>query len=126
MKFARIVFSIAGIWGLLVLTALYFSFDSIGSRNPPPITHPEFYYGFVAVAIAWQAAFLVIARDPMRFRLMMVPAMLEKFGYAASLAVLFAQERLHADQLVGAAADLLLGVLFLAAFVKTRAVIVRS
>ncbi len=38
MRFAKIVFWVAGIWGLLVLTPLYFMFDLIGRNDPPPIT----------------------------------------------------------------------------------------
>ena len=53
MKFAKIVFWVAGIWGVLILTPLYFIFDMIGRKDPPPITHPAFYYGFVGAALAW-------------------------------------------------------------------------
>ena len=35
MKFAKIVFWIAGIWGVLVLTPLYFMFDLIGPERSP-------------------------------------------------------------------------------------------
>ena len=42
MKFAKIVFWIAGIWGVLILTPLYFMFDTIGRQDPPAITHPAF------------------------------------------------------------------------------------
>jgi len=49
MKFAKIVFWCAGIWGFLVLTPLYFLFDRLGRQDPPPITHPGLYYGFVGV-----------------------------------------------------------------------------
>ena len=68
MKFAKIVFWIAGIWGLLVVPPLFFIFDRIGKDNPPPITHPGFYYGFATVTLAWQIAFILIARDPVRLR----------------------------------------------------------
>lgn len=40
MRFARIVFWIAGIWGLLVISTLFFMFGLIGRQDPPPITHP--------------------------------------------------------------------------------------
>jgi hypothetical protein len=46
MKFAKIVFWIAGGWGVLVLAPLYFMFDTIGRQDPPVITHPQFFYGF--------------------------------------------------------------------------------
>jgi hypothetical protein len=121
MKFAKVVFWIAGIWGLLILTPLYFMFDVIGRQDPPAITHPGFYYGFVSVALVWQTAFIVIARDPARFRLMMIPSMIEKFGYGASLLVLFLQRRLHAADLVFGGVDVLLGALFLLAFFRTSA-----
>ncbi len=80
MKFAKIVFWIAGIWGVLVLTPLYFMFDVIGRQDPPAITHPGFYYGFISVGLAFQAAFIAIARDPVRLRPMMIPSVLEKLG----------------------------------------------
>jgi hypothetical protein len=119
MKFAKIVFWIAGVWGFLVLTPLYFMFDLIGRQDPPAVTHPGFYYGFITVGLAWQVAFLVIARDPVRFRPMMIPSMVEKFGYGASLLVLYLEHRLHPSDLVFGGVDLLLGLLFLAAFFRT-------
>ena len=120
MKFAKVVFWIAGIWGALVLTPLYFIFDMIGRNDPPPITHPGFYYGFVSVGLAWQLAFIIIAHDPVRFRPMIIPSIIEKFGYGASLIVLYLQHRLHSSDLTLAAADLLLGILFVIAFFTTR------
>ena len=119
MKFARIVFWIAGIWGFLILTPLYFMFDAIGRQDPPPITHPGFYYGFISVGLAFQVIFLFIARDPVRFRPMMIPSMVEKFGYGASLLVLYLQRRLHPSDLVFAGVDVLFGLLFLGAFLRT-------
>jgi hypothetical protein len=121
MKFAKVVFWIAFIWGVLVLTPLYFMFDVIGRQDPPAITHPGFYYGFVSVGLAWQFVFLVIARDPVRFRLMMIPSVMEKFGYGASLLVLYFQQRIHPSDLVFAGVDSLLGVMFLLAFFRTSA-----
>src|SRR4051812_27729273 len=68
MRFARVTFFFAGAWGVLVLVPLYFALDLIGKKNPPAVTHSEFYYGFIGVAVAWQVAFFVIGRDPIRFR----------------------------------------------------------
>jgi len=93
VRFAQLVFRIAGIWGVLVLAPFYFLYDSVGNATPPPVTHPEFYYGFVAVGLVWQIAFLIIGSDPVRFRPMMIPAMLEKFGYVITLLVLYLQKR---------------------------------
>lgn len=119
MKFAKIVFWIAGIWGVLVLTPLYFIFDAIGRNDPPGITHPAFYYGFASVGLAFQFVFMVIALDPKRLRPMMLPSVLEKFGYGATLLVLYLQNRLRPQDLALGGIDLLFGVLFLAAFFKT-------
>lgn len=119
MKFAKVIFYLAFIWGVLVLTPLYFVFDMIGRIDPPPITHPGFYYGFLSAALAWQFAFLFIARDPVRLRPMMIPSILEKFGYGASFIVLYLQHRLHPQDLAFAGIDILLGILFLIALQKT-------
>lgn len=119
MKFAKIVFWGAGIWGVLVLTPLYFIYDMIGQQEPPPITHPGFYYGFAGVALAWQFAFFVIAKDPVRFRVMMIPSVLEKLGFGVPTIVLYMQRRLTAGDMSLGCIDLLLGVLFLIAFGAT-------
>lgn len=119
MKFAKVVFWVAGIWGVLVITPLYFVFDLIGRKDPPAITHPGFYYGFAGVALAWQIAFLFIARDPVRLRPMMIPSMVEKFSYGIAVVTLVMQGRMHESDLVFAATDLTLGVLFVAAYWRT-------
>ena len=119
MKFARVVFAIAGVWGLLVVTPLYFLFNTLSRQYPPAITHPEFYYGFAGVALAWQIAFLIIASDPVRFRLIMIPSILEKLGYAVAIIVLHLQGHSAPPNLLFAGVDLLLCLLFVIALVKT-------
>jgi hypothetical protein len=121
MKFSRVVFLIAGIYGLLVITPQYFTEAKTGMDYPPAITHPEFYYGFVGVALAWQFLFLILARDPLRYRLMMVPAVLEKFTFGIAVVVLYLQKRVPTLLLGFGVIDLLFGALFLAAFWKTAA-----
>jgi hypothetical protein len=120
--FARIVFRVAGLLGVVTLTPLYFMLDRIGSHYPPAITHPDFYYGFIGVGLAWQAAFLMIASDPVRFRPFMIAAILEKFIYVMSVGALYAQGQLQGSQLAAAGPDFALGILFIAAFLKTAAV----
>ena len=119
MKFAKVVFWVAGIWGLVVITPLYFMFDLIGKQDPPAITHPGFYYGFVGCALAWQIAFICIARDPVRLRVMMIPSVVEKFTYCTAVVVLVMQGRTNQRDLVFAATDMTLGVLFVVAYVVT-------
>jgi len=119
MKFAKIVFRVAGIWGLWVLTPLYFMFDLIGRNDPPPITHPGFFYGFVGVALAWQIVFIFIATDPARYRPLMIPSVLEKVSFAAAVIILVLQGRMHKSDLVFVCTDLLFGLLFVIAYFKT-------
>ena len=126
MKFAKVIFWIASIWGILVITPLYFLYDTIGRQDPPPITHPGFYYGFAGCALAWQFAFVIIARDPVRFRAMMIPSVFEKFSFAVAQTVLYLQHRLHLSDLVLGGIDGLLGVLFLVAFFRTSTKTVSS
>lgn len=126
MRFAQIVFAVAGIWGIAVLTPFYWLVDVTGRVYDPPTAYPHFFYGFFAVALAWQIAFLMIASNPLRFRALMIPAMLEKFGYVATLAVLYGQERIAEVDAVPALPDGLLGLLFIVAFVKTRGAAVIS
>jgi hypothetical protein len=120
MKFAKIVFWIAGLWGLLVFIPLYFMFGLISRKDPPPITHPGFFYGFVGLGLAWQVAFLFIATDPVRYRPLMIPSMLEKLTYGAAVVVLVLQGRMHPSDMVFACTDLFLGALFVIAYLKTR------
>jgi hypothetical protein len=119
MRFAKIVFWTAAVWGVLVLTPLYFMFATISRMDPPAITHPGFYYGFVGLGLAWQFAFCVIATDPVRYRPLMLPALVEKFGYGIAVAVLVLQNRMSGRDLVFGGADLLLGLLFAIAWLRT-------
>jgi hypothetical protein len=119
MKFAKIVFRVAGIWGLFVLTPLYFMFDLISRNDPPPITHPGFFYGFVGVALVWQIVFMFISSDPVRYRPLMIPSVLEKVSWGAAVIVLVLQQRMHKSDLVFVTTDLFLGLLFVIAYFKT-------
>ena len=121
MKFAKIVFLVAGLYGLLTLVPLYFLESRIGISNPPAITHPEYFYGFIGVALAWQVLFLVVSSDPGRYVTLMPVAFLEKLGYGVATIVLFGMQRIDLPILVTGLIDLTLGVLFLAARARVRA-----
>src|SRR5215203_2546931 len=96
MTFARTVFIGAGIWGLVVLTPFYWLVDITGRQYPMPVDYPNFFFGFFAVGLAWQIAFLVIGSDPARYRTFMLPAIVEKLGYVATLTVLYLHGRIPA------------------------------
>jgi|SRR6185312_71160 len=122
MKFARIVFNVAGIYGLIALLPQYFLESRIGQSSPPAITHPEYFYGFAGVGIAWQIVFLIIGSDPLRFRPLMLAALVEKFPFVISSVLLIANGRTAITFAVPVAIDFILGVLFLIAFIKTKQV----
>src|SRR5262249_46316554 len=104
MRFARWVFLLAGASGILMVAPLYFE-ERFFADFPPPINHPEIFYGFTGVTLAWQVMFLVIGADPMRYRPAMLPAMLEKASFAAAVPLLSAAGRVPAVWLAFAAID---------------------
>ncbi len=110
--FAKRVFSVAGIYGLIVLLPTYFI-------RPAALARPEDYFGFVGTAIAWQLCFLVIAKDPVRFRPIMVPAILEKLAFSVPAIVLYLQHRVSPVAMGFAVLDLVLGALFVASYRAT-------
>lgn len=120
MKFSRRLFAIAGIYGVLVLVPQYFAEAQVGRDFPPAITHPEHYYGFIGVALAWQILFFILARDPLRFRPMIIPCVLEKLGFGGASVVLFALQRVHPLVLFAGIIDLVFALLFVVAYRTLR------
>jgi hypothetical protein len=120
MKFARWIYAIAGVWGVAVLTPLFFMEKYVGEKYPPAMTHPEFYYGFVCVGLAAQFMFLIIATDPMRYRPLMWVAMWEKFSAVIAVLILGFKGRISSQVASGIIFDLILGVLFVMAWLKTK------
>src|SRR5262245_618628 len=119
MRFAKWVFLLAGVSGVLMVVPPYFLERQTSQDYPPAITHPEYYYGFFGVTLAWQIMFLVIARDPVRYRMAMLPAMLEKAGFVIAIVILYAGDRVAGVWLGFAAIDATWLVLFMAAFLLT-------
>ena len=70
--------------------------------------------------VAWQVLFILLSIDPIRYRLMMLPSMLEKLVFVVPVIVLFGQHRVPSFILGAALIDLCLGVVFLVAYIKTR------
>ena len=116
VTFARRVFLLAGVIGLLTLVPQYFMEARVGRDFPPPITHPEYFYGFVGVGLVWQILFLIISTDPQRLRPAMVAAVLEKLSFGVPVIVLYLQGRLPAMILGFGLFDLFLGVLFVISY----------
>ena len=120
MKFARYTFLAAGTVGILVLAPMYFLIEKTGVDSPPPINHPEFYYGFIGVALAFQLVFLMIATDPVKFRPLMLAAIVEKFSFVIPTFYLYWKGRTAGSIVGGAALDLMWGVLFVASYFRVR------
>jgi len=121
MNFARWVFRISGVVGALMLLPLYFLEQQIGNDLPPPITHPEFYYGFIGVTLAWQLAFIVISVDPPRFRPLMPAAMVEKFSFSIAVFILAGMGRVATLWLAAGVLDFTWGVLFVISYLRCPA-----
>ena len=119
-KFCSRVFLGAGIYGIAVLLPQYFLEAKLGRDFPPPLTHPEHFYGFIGVALAWQFVFLLIARDVQRYRPLMLAAILEKLSFGVAALVLHAQGRAVTLVAGVGAVDLLLATLFALAFRASR------
>jgi hypothetical protein len=116
MTFVRWLFRLAGVYGLLVLLPMYFMEERIGQEQPPPITHPENYYGFIGLASVWQLVYLLIGHDPLRYRPMMLLAVLAKSSFGIAVLVLYGQQRVSRQVLIFSSIDLMLAVLFLIAW----------
>ena len=114
--FARRVFLVAGIYGIVVLAPQYF----VELGLPVLIERPEHYYGFIGVALAWQVAFLIIASDVVRYRPLMLAGVLEKVSFGGAVAILYAVDRVSVGVLLAGTLDLILGALFIAAYTTTR------
>ena len=114
-RFARWIFRIAGLYGIVVVAPMLFSERQIA----PGITHPLFYYAWISVALVWQILFLVLSTDPIRYRPMMLVSVLEKATAVIAIPWLYVLGRIGSLWLNVVAVDLAFGVLFLAAYWRT-------
>ena len=75
--------------------------------------------GIWGVTLVWQILFFVIARDPVKYRTIMLIAILEKLSYALAVPVLFAAGRVPKGSLLISLPDLAWAILFAIAYWKT-------
>lgn len=121
MKLARIIFGIAAVYGILVLVSGLFTESLFNQMNPPALNHPEFYYGFYASALVWQFAFLLIAHDPVRYRPLMLVAIVEKAAFFLPSILLWQAGRLAVGgPFYGALIDGVLMLLFALAWWRSK------
>lgn len=116
MRFARWVFRVAGIYGILVIAPMLF----MERQMAPGAAHPVFFYGWASLDLVWQVLFLVLSTDPVRYRPMMLVAVLEKAGAVIAIPWLYLAGRVGGVWLGAAGADLAFAALFIAAYRATR------
>lgn len=120
MPFAKWTYRIAGIYGLLVLLPMYFTIGRIEQQKPPAVTHVEFYYGFVGMAVTWQILFLLISTDVHRYRRLMPVSWLEKLVFGVPVMILALHGHVGRDVIMGGVIDLVLGLLFVFAWIVSE------
>jgi len=112
------ILRIAGIYGILVIAPGFFSEAHYSGMFPPAVNHLEFYYGFYSVTFAWQVVYLVMARDPARYRLLLIPAWLEKGLFPAFIGWLYATGRVSFMMFALSGIDVVFLVLFVVGYVR--------
>ena len=122
MKFARYVFWSAAIYGVLVTLPLYFNEQKMGVDYPPVINHAEYFYSFAGITLVWQILFVFIATNPPRYRLIILPCVLEKLSLLPTFLILFPQGRFPPLWIPLMIVDLAFAILFVAAFIKSKQV----
>ena len=106
------MFRWAAIYGVVVLTPLYFT--------PLPRLGGEVFLGFVGLALVFQGVFWTIGGDPVKYRTLMPYAVLEKLVFGVPALSLYQQGYPVAPPVaVFAVIDLLLGLGFFLAWRKT-------
>lgn len=98
----------------------YWMENRIALDSPPAITHPEYFYGFIGVVIAWQLVLLLIARGPARYRAVMPIAVVEKIVFFAPVVLLYSQQRVTNAVLGFGILDFIWASLFAASFILMR------
>lgn len=111
MKRVTAVLRGCGILGVALMLPQFFLEQRIGADLPPAINHPEYFYGFNVVTLAFQFVFLAMAQDPLKYRLFFWPAFVEKFGYLAAVTGLYVSGRVPGIVMGFGVMDGVLGVL---------------
>ncbi len=117
-KLARWLFAVSSIYGVAVLSPLYFLEADIAKASAA-FTHPEYFYGFIGTALSAQIMFFIIAYDPLRFRPAMLFAVLEKLAFAIPVFILATSGRASGAVVVFGAIDMMWAISFTSAWIAT-------
>jgi hypothetical protein len=118
MRFAKWVFTAAGIYGLVTIPLTYFAEGAIAERYGP-LGQPLWFYGFLGVVLVFQLVYLQTGRDPVRYRPFMLLSLAAKLTFVVTAAWLFALHRTVLEQALVTAPDLVWSALFAIAYVRT-------
>ena len=118
-KHASWLFRGAAIYGLVLLLPLYF-LESRAAAPAAMLDHPEYYYGFVGAAAAWQLVYWVIGGDPVRYRAFMPLGVVAKLGFWIPCAILWSGGRTGGTTFALSCGDLVLAAAFFAAWRSLR------
>ena len=110
MRFATWSFALAGVYGLVATVSLYF--------QAPLTPDTQWLYAFAGAAAATQLAYLLIATDPVRYRLVIPVGIASKLSFAVPMTVLYARGDIAMASFVFALIDYALAVLFAVNFVR--------
>jgi hypothetical protein len=114
------VFLIGGFYGLIVTVPLYFMESRIAVDAPPPLTHAEYFYAFIGVTAVWQILFLVISRNPVRYRPLMIVCAMEKTAMLITFLLLYPDGRFPLSWIPFLIIDMAFGALFLLSYARTK------
>jgi hypothetical protein len=112
---SRNIFRISGVYGILILVPQLFRESAFAGGTQ--LTHPEFFYGFFLVSLAFQVLFLIISTDPLKYRDAMLACFLEKGGHFISCLLLFLQKRVSAEMMIASSPDALMLCLFIYSYI---------
>jgi hypothetical protein len=118
MRFAKWVFTLAAVYGLVTLPLTYFGEDAMVARYGP-MGQPIWFYGFVSVVLVFQLVYWQTGRDPVRYRPFMLLSLLAKLSFVVTAAALYAARRTVLEQALLTTPDLIWSVLFAVAYVRT-------
>ena len=118
-RIAARIFTIASIYGILVLLPMYFAEARFAAAGDP-IDRPELLYGFVGAALALQLVYFNIGRDPRRHHWLMPIAVFAKLSFGVPVAILFALGRADSLTLFFGLIDMALAGAFALAWRLTR------
>jgi hypothetical protein len=118
MRWVKWLFWAAGVYGIAVVAPIFFLEEKFGVDCPPPVTHPEYYYGFAGSVLAWQLMYLLIGTDPARYRPAILVAIFAKAIFAITASILYSQGRAPGMIFGLSMVDAAIAVLFFAAWLR--------